>query len=56
MVVNLDDAGYWNSPEQCNAADEIRSLIGLLAKEALSNKQGANNMSEFLCFLDNDDG
>ena len=32
MVVNLDDAGYWNSPEQCLAADEIRSLIGLLAK------------------------
>lgn len=31
-MVNLDDAGYWNSPEQCLAADEIRSLIGLLAK------------------------
>ena len=31
-MVNLDDAGYWNSPEQCLAAEEIRSMIGLLAK------------------------
>ena len=32
FIVNLDDAGYWDSPTQCYAADEIRSLIGRLVK------------------------
>lgn len=30
--MNLIDAGYWTSPEQCEAADYIRQLHGKLAK------------------------
>ena len=26
MSVNMDDAGYWNSPEQCEVADMIKNL------------------------------
>ena len=33
--MNLIDAGYWTSPEQCEAADEIRQLQGKLAKAEL---------------------
>ena len=37
FIVNLDDAGYWDSPTQCYAADEIRSLIGGLLLKGFGN-------------------
>ena len=36
MSFNLEDAGYWNSPEQCDAANEIvtlREQVATLTKD-----------------------
>ena len=42
MSINMDDVGYWNSPEQCEAADMIKTLhaqVEKLTKELDDIKQ-----------------